>query len=87
MTYQDGADNNMADVTSSPSDESDIKVGDWVSVQPPPTEKGSQPLGIRGCKVLGFGKTADGLPAARLDGGMFGEFNALVAHLELEYRP
>jgi hypothetical protein len=60
-----------------------IEVGQFVTVQPPSTKTG-QPLGISGCKVLEFGETEDGKPAARLDGGIFGEFCALVADLQPE---
>jgi hypothetical protein len=39
---------------------------------------------VTGCKVLEFGETEDGRPAARLDCGRLGEINALVEHLTLE---
>jgi hypothetical protein len=58
-----------------------IEIGDIVTVRP---HNHPNALGIRGCTVLGFGKTEDGQPAAKLDGGRFGEFNALVADLTKE---
>jgi hypothetical protein len=57
----------------------DIKVGDYVIWRPRPNA-----MPVTGCKVLEFGETEDGRPAARLDCGRLGEINALVEHLTLE---
>jgi hypothetical protein len=57
----------------------DIKVGDYVTWRPRPNA-----MPVTGCKVLEFGETEDGQPAARLDCGRLGEINALVEHLTLE---
>lgn len=56
-----------------------VKIGDYVTVRP---AKHPNALGIG--KVLEFGKTADGQDAAKLNGGMFGEFNVLVEDLTVE---
>jgi hypothetical protein len=66
-------------VTNPEGDMRDIKVGDYVTWRPRPNA-----MPVTGCKVLEFGETEDGRPAARLDCGRLGEINALVEHLTLE---
>jgi hypothetical protein len=63
----------------------EIKVGDIVTWRSGKSKtKGFMPMGISGCKVIGFGEAENGKPAATLDTGRFGEVNAYVADLELE---
>jgi hypothetical protein len=66
-------------VTNPEGDMRDIEVGDYVTWRPRPNA-----MPVTGCKVLEFGETEDGRPAARLDCGRLGEINALVEHLTLE---